>query len=34
MEGHFGRIDVLVNNAGSMVERATLAEIMRRSGTA
>ena len=27
IEGHFGRIDVLVNNAGSMVERATLAEI-------
>ncbi len=27
IEDHFGRVDVLVNNAGSMVERATLAEM-------
>ena len=27
IEDHYGRIDVLVNNAGSMVERATLAEM-------
>ena len=27
IEDHYGRVDVLVNNAGSMVERATLAEM-------
>ena len=27
IEDHFGRVDVLVNNAGSMVERSTLADM-------
>lgn len=27
IEGHYGRVDVLVNNAGSMVKRATLSEM-------